>query len=264
MVIGLSQLITVTGPSQLITVIEPVHLTTVSGPSQVMTVTGGRHSSLPAALLLASLSSVILCAHVAGTGVYALSPPEAAERKAFFEGVTQQLAQPPRANLHRKRKAVPPPQVSFRERSSDLIASHFAEVSGFQRVSSTVLVYLETVLSACNQCSMDRCEVQQASAMSASRYAHRFCLISACSTHAQFTSSNISHAAEVFLTFQLTRHPDHYQNKNVLPCFALSGGALLYPRDDLNELHFPFLKGFSSFTSDTFPLSFLESLPLKL
>ena len=46
-----------------------------------------------------------------GTGIYALSAPEAAERQAFFDGITQQLAQAPRANLNRQRKAVAPPQV---------------------------------------------------------------------------------------------------------------------------------------------------------
>ena len=54
----------------------------------------------------------MLPACVTGTGIYALSAPEAAERNIFFDGVTQQLAQPPRANLNRKRKAVAPPQVS--------------------------------------------------------------------------------------------------------------------------------------------------------
>lgn len=49
---------------------------------------------------------------LAGTGTYELSAPEAAERKAFFDGITQQLAQPPRANLNKKRKATAPPQVS--------------------------------------------------------------------------------------------------------------------------------------------------------
>ena len=47
----------------------------------------------------------------AGTGIYALSEPTAAERSAFFQGITDQLAQPPRQNLTRKRKATEPPQV---------------------------------------------------------------------------------------------------------------------------------------------------------
>jgi len=48
---------------------------------------------------------------VTGTGIYALSEPTAAERTAFFSGLTHQLAQPPRPNLNRKRKALQPPQV---------------------------------------------------------------------------------------------------------------------------------------------------------
>ena len=50
--------------------------------------------------------------YITGSGIHELSAPEAAERKAFFEGITQQLAQPPRANLNKKRKATAPPQVS--------------------------------------------------------------------------------------------------------------------------------------------------------
>lgn len=46
-----------------------------------------------------------------GTGIYALSEPTAAERTAFFSGLAHQLAQPPRPNLNRKRKALQPPQL---------------------------------------------------------------------------------------------------------------------------------------------------------
>ncbi|KAL0052590.1 hypothetical protein WJX82_004414 [Trebouxia sp. C0006] len=46
-----------------------------------------------------------------GTGIYALSEATAAERTAFFSGLTHQLAQPPRPNLNRKRKALQPPQL---------------------------------------------------------------------------------------------------------------------------------------------------------
>ncbi|KAL0036308.1 hypothetical protein WJX77_001773 [Trebouxia sp. C0004] len=46
-----------------------------------------------------------------GTGMCALSEPTAAERTAFFSGLTHQLAQPPRPNLNRKRKALQPPQL---------------------------------------------------------------------------------------------------------------------------------------------------------
>ncbi|KAA6420881.1 MAG: ATPase family AAA domain-containing protein [Trebouxia sp. A1-2] len=46
-----------------------------------------------------------------GTGMYALTEPTAAERTAFFSGLAHQLAQPPRPNLNRKRKALQPPQL---------------------------------------------------------------------------------------------------------------------------------------------------------
>ena len=65
--------------------------------------------SVPLGTQRLAVHLALLC--VTGTGIYVLSAPDAAERTAFFDGITQQLAQPPAAKVNRKRKATAPPQV---------------------------------------------------------------------------------------------------------------------------------------------------------